>query len=86
MKKEELVKVATKLYDSLKLNFVTEYDEGGAIGRRYRRQDELGTPYCITIDYQTLEDNSVTLRDRDSMKQERIQLDNIYNVLNQKFI
>lgn len=86
MKKEELVKVAIKLYDSLKMKFFTEYDDGGAIGRRYRRQDELGTPYCVTIDYQTLEDNTVTIRDRDSMKQERVSLNNIEMILNQKLI
>ena len=50
----------------------TEYDEGGSIGKRYRRQDEIGTPWCVTIDHQSLEDRTVTLRDRDSLAQERI--------------
>ncbi|MBN2479470.1 MAG: hypothetical protein JXA94_04505 [Parachlamydiales bacterium] len=59
----------------------TEHDETGAIGRRYRRQDELGTLYCITIYYETLEDFSVTLRDRDSMKQERVKIDQLKNVI-----
>ncbi|MFA6502076.1 MAG: glycine--tRNA ligase, partial [Parachlamydiales bacterium] len=77
MKKPELVSIAANLFDSLKTKFVSEYDEAGAIGRRYRRQDELGTPYCITIDYQTLEDRTVTIRERDSMIQKRISLDKI---------
>ena len=60
------------------------YDEKDAVGRRYRRQDALGTPYCITIDHQTLEDQTVTIRDRDSMKQERIALDAVGGILNEK--
>lgn len=85
MKKEELIKESKKVFDSLKINFTTEYDEAGAIGRRYRRQDELGTPYCITIDYQTLEDNTVTIRERDSMKQERLKIESLNNLLFDKF-
>jgi glycyl-tRNA synthetase len=54
-----------------------EYDEGGAIGRRYRRQDEIGTPWAVTIDHQTLEDRTVTVRDRDSLAQERIAIDEL---------
>jgi len=54
---------------------VSQYDEIGAIGRRYRRQDEIGTPYCITVDFQTLEDQTVTVRERDKMTQERIAID-----------
>ena len=57
------------------------YDEKDAIGRRYRRQDAIGTPYCITIDHQTLEDDSFTLRDRDSMKQTRINLSQLSNIV-----
>jgi glycyl-tRNA synthetase len=53
----------------------TEYDEGGSIGKRYRRQDEIGTPWCVTIDHQSLEDRTVTVRDRDSLEQERIAID-----------
>ena len=52
-----------------------EYDEGGSIGKRYRRQDEIGTPWCVTIDHQTLEDRTVTVRDRDSLAQERVAID-----------
>jgi glycyl-tRNA synthetase len=54
-----------------------DFDDSGAIGRRYRRQDEIGTPYCVTVDFDTLEDNAVTIRERDTMKQERIGLDQV---------
>jgi glycyl-tRNA synthetase len=71
MKKEPLQKEAQSLFAELTKHVTAEYDEAGAIGRRYRRQDELGTPFCITIDYQTLEDQTVTIRQRDSMSQSR---------------
>ncbi|NUV63101.1 His/Gly/Thr/Pro-type tRNA ligase C-terminal domain-containing protein, partial [Streptomyces sp. CAI-85] len=58
-----------------------EFDDAGAIGRRYRRQDEIGTPYCVTVDFDTLDDNAVTVRERDSMKQERVSLDQIEGYL-----
>lgn len=61
----------------LRKNWNVDFDDAGAIGRRYRRQDEIGTPYCITIDFETLEDNAVTIRDRDTMAQERIGLDQV---------
>jgi glycyl-tRNA synthetase len=61
-----------------------QYDEQGSIGRRYRRQDEQGTPFCVTVDFDTLEDKSVTIRDRDTMKQERIKIDNLIDYLKQK--
>ena len=67
--------------DKLKIKFKLTYDEKDAIGRRYRRQDALGTPYCITIDHQSIEDNTVTVRERDSMKQERIKVDLIEEFL-----
>jgi glycyl-tRNA synthetase len=70
--KEEVVKKAREVYELIKPNFMSQYDESGSIGRRYRRQDEIGTIFCVTIDFQTLEDNTVTVRDRDTMKQERI--------------
>lgn len=73
----KLAEPARKLYDDMKSLFRTEYDDGGSIGKRYRRQDEIGTPYCLTIDFQTLEDNAVTVRDRDAMAQERIALDQV---------
>ena len=61
-----------------------QYDEKDAIGKRYRRQDAIGTPYCITVDYQTLEDNTVTIRERDTMSQDRIAIDNIPSVIAQR--
>ncbi|HUW21998.1 MAG TPA: glycine--tRNA ligase [Candidatus Bathyarchaeia archaeon] len=70
--KSELVKKARKVYENLKENFRTAWDDIGNIGKRYRRQDEIGTPWCITIDYQTLKDQTVTVRDRDTMKQKRL--------------
>lgn len=77
VKKDGLGEVASKLDKELREDFTTFYDQNGAIGRRYRRMDEIGTPYCITVDYQTLEDNSVTLRYRDSMEQVRIPMNQI---------
>jgi glycyl-tRNA synthetase len=72
MRKQELTERAVAVFDTLLQRFATEYDETQSIGRRYRRQDEIGTPFCVTIDYDTLEDDAVTLRDRDSMEQERV--------------
>ena len=72
MKKDGLAELAQDIRKELMADFATDYDHGGAIGRRYRRQDEAGTPFCITIDYETKEDHSVTLRYRDSMEQIRI--------------
>lgn len=84
MKKEPLTTIARDLFDHLKNLWLCEYDETGAIGKRYRRQDELGTPFCITIDFDTLENDTVTLRDRDTMKQERISIQSLPDVLNKK--
>jgi len=72
MKKDGLNDKAREIFDALIKNFRCEYDETGSIGKRYRRQDEIGTPFCVTVDYDSLEDDAVTVRDRDSMKQERI--------------
>jgi len=69
--KPELVSKAREIYDDLKDKFMCEFDDNGNIGKRYRRQDEIGTPYCLTVDFESLEDNKVTVRDRDTMKQER---------------
>ena len=84
MKKELLVEKAQKIFSQLHAIWHCEYDESGAIGKRYRRQDELGTPFCITIDFDTLEDDTVTLRDRDTMKQERIPVDRLVAILAEK--
>ena len=71
-KNDDMVTKARALYEELRRAVVAEYDDSGQIGRRYRRQDEIGTPYALTIDEQTLEDETVTIRDRDSLAQERI--------------
>jgi glycyl-tRNA synthetase len=73
-KNEDMVSKARSLYEELRRAVVAEYDDSGQIGRRYRRQDEIGTPYALTIDEQTLEDDTVTIRDRDSLAQERIRI------------
>jgi glycyl-tRNA synthetase len=73
--------VAHKIIDGLRGQMKAFYDESGSVGRRYRRQDEAGTPYCFTIDSQTLEDNTVTVRDRDSMAQDRISTEKILEYL-----
>ena len=77
VKKDGLPELARTIVEKLKLDFQTVYDEKDAVGRRYRRQDALGTPFCITVDHQSLEDHTVTLRQRDSMIQERISIDNL---------
>ena len=79
--KPELVKKAEELYKELSKIYICEFDDNGNIGKRYYRQDEIGTPYCITVDFQTLEDKTVTLRDRDTAKQRRILIDEIVNIV-----
>ena len=75
---EALVPTARKLADDLRPRFAIQYDDAGQIGRRYRRQDEIGTPYCVTVDFETVEsDQAVTVRDRDTMTQERIPIDRL---------
>jgi glycyl-tRNA synthetase len=74
-KKEPVSTIARELYDELKGDYRLFYDDSGSIGRRYRRQDETGTPYCITVDFDTLEDKQVTIRDRDTLEQERIPIE-----------
>ena len=64
----------------------SEYDDGGAIGKRYRRQDEIGTPFCLTIDHQSIEDRTVTLRDRDSLAQERLPIDGIAEEIERRVV
>ena len=77
VKKDGLSEYATKLYDSLKIHFNISYDEKDAVGRRYRRQDAIGTPLCITIDHDSLNDDTVTIRDRDSMRQKRVKIKDV---------
>ena len=82
--KENIVKKAKEVYQLLKPYFMIQYDEVGSIGRRYRRQDEIGTPFAITVDFETLEKEDVTLRERDTMKQERIKIRDLANVLKER--
>ncbi len=82
--KEELTSKAREVFDKLKLHFNCQYDEKDAIGRRYRRQDAVGTPYCVTIDFDSLEDNTVTIRDRDTLKQDRVSIDEVAAIVNDK--
>lgn len=76
-KKEELTVVAQPLADRLRKKFTTDYDETQSIGKRYRRQDEIGTPYCVTVDFETLNDGAVTIRDRDTMEQVRVKINEL---------
>jgi len=84
MKKPELVEKADEIFDSLKEKYALDFDLTGSIGKRYRRQDEIGTPYAITVDYDTLEDDSVTVRDRDTLKQDRIKITELADYLEKK--
>lgn len=84
VKKEGMPELARKIADELKKDFSCFYDEKGAVGRRYRRQDEAGTPFCVTVDGQTIEDGTVTVRDRDSMEQIRIAQDQVKTYLHDK--
>jgi len=82
--KPELVQKAKEVYDLLKPTFMCEFDDNGNIGKRYRRQDEIGTPICLTIDFDSLEKGDVTIRDRDTMKQERIVVEDLVGTIKQK--
>ena len=75
---------AEKVFEDLSKHFMVEYDDAGSIGKRYRRQDEIGTPLCITYDFDSVEDNCVTVRDRDTMEQERISIDKLVDYINEK--
>lgn len=82
--KPQLVEKARKIYEELKLYFMTAWDDRGNIGKRYYSQDEIGTPWCVTVDFQTLEDDTVTLRDRDTTKQERVKVAGLANIIREK--
>lgn len=84
-KKEPLQKLAKEIQAGLWSDFMTQYDETGSIGKRYRRQDEIGTPYCVTVDFESLEDKKVTVRDRDTMEQERVSVKELKDYLCTKF-
>ncbi len=81
VKKDGLPEKAREIVNELKFDFSTHYDEKDSIGKRYRRQDAIGTPFCITVDHQTLEDNTVTLRERDSMEQTRVNIDDLHRLI-----
>ncbi len=81
---KNLSEKATEIFNELRQKFNCDYDESGSIGKRYRRHDEIGTPLCVTIDFDTLEDNSVTVRDRDTMQQERIKIDELEHYIAKK--
>jgi glycyl-tRNA synthetase len=80
---ERLVPKAREVFDLLKSRWMCDYDDAGSIGRRYRRQDEVGTPFCVTVDFDSLDDNAVTIRDRDTMQQDRVSLDALLDRLKQ---
>jgi glycyl-tRNA synthetase len=82
---EKLVPTARDVYSRLRPHLATQYDDSQQIGRRYRRQDEIGTPFCVTIDFKTVEeDQQVTIRDRDSMAQERIAIEDLVPALQER--
>ena len=81
---DKLLPTARSVYDILRKHFKTQYDDSQAIGRRYRRQDEIGTPYCVTIDFDTIDDNQVTIRDRDTMHQARVPVSELVDILKDK--
>ena len=83
-KKESLTPLADQIFSKLSKRYYCDYDETQAIGRRYRRQDEIGTPYCITVDFDSLEDGQVTIRERDTTQQERVSIDRLEQVLSEK--
>jgi glycyl-tRNA synthetase len=76
--------MAREIYDEVRRHFVTQYDDAQGIGRRYRRQDEIGTPLCVTIDFDSLEDKQVTIRERDSMEQIRVPVKELVGILQSK--
>lgn len=86
LKKPDLIKVADEIYQDLVKELACEYDETQSIGKRYRRQDEIGTPFCVTVDFNSLEDKAVTVRERDSMQQERIKIEELKDYLKGKLL
>jgi len=84
VKKDGLPEKARQIMDDLKIDFKCQYEEKDSIGRRYRRHDAIGTPFCITIDHQTIEDNTVTIRHRDSMEQERVDVSRLREIMEEK--
>ena len=84
LKKDGLPEKAREIINDLKFHFNCQYDEKDSIGKRYRRQDAIGTPYCVTVDHDTLQDNTVTLRFRDTMEQERVNIADLRGIFEDK--
>jgi glycyl-tRNA synthetase len=84
LKKDGLPEVARQIIEDLKWDFNVFYDEKDAVGKRYRRQDAAGTPFCITVDHETLENNTVTIRHRDTMEQQRVDISELKEIINQE--
>ena len=84
LKKDGLPEKAQEVVNELKYDFSYQYDEKDSIGKRYRRQDAIGTPFCVTIDHDTLKDNCVTIRERDTMTQERVPIENLRQIIDSK--
>ncbi|MFW6270699.1 MAG: His/Gly/Thr/Pro-type tRNA ligase C-terminal domain-containing protein, partial [Bacillota bacterium] len=84
IKKQPLIDLANAIYEEIKSDFNTKYDESGSIGKRYRRQDEIGTPYCITVDFDSLEDEKVTISDRNTAEQDRVSITKINEYLKKR--
>ena len=81
---EKLVPTAREVWEMLRPHFMTSYDDAQSIGRRYRRQDEIGTPFCVTVDFESLEDKAVTIRERDSMEQVRVPISGLVEALKER--
>ena len=81
VKKDGLPEKAREIINNLRFHFNCQYDEKDSIGKRYRRQDAIGTPFCVTVDHETLNDNCVTLRYRDTMQQERVSIDKLNSII-----
>jgi len=79
------IEAEKEVWEKVRSQFMTEHHISGSIGKRYRRQDEIGTPFCVTVDFETLKDNAVTVRERDSMKQERVKIEELVDYLKEKF-
>jgi glycyl-tRNA synthetase len=84
VKKDGMPEMAKKIAETLRPSFAVFYDDSGAIGRRYRRQDEIGTPFCITVDGESLTANTVTVRERDTLKQDRVSIDSLRTYLSER--
>ena len=84
VKKDGLPEKARAIVDDLKFDFNCQYDEKDSIGKRYRRQDAIGTPFCVTVDHDSLEDDCITIRYRDTMKQERVKIVDLHGIIAQK--